>query len=144
MEYTLSSQAEWSLEKRNPQIAEYLMLRDGRFNALFGVGISIVMSAINHGFELPPEELADTLLELQRVNPASSTCHTFPELMRSTVPAIVAMPPRMSRSRRSCGDSARSTRLSKRCARSLKRMKRSSLDVLSLDLEKPRNIYVLY
>jgi hypothetical protein len=72
MQYTLSSQADWSLEKCNPQIAEYMMLKDGRHNVLFGVGISIVMSAINHGFELPPEELADTIMELQRANPPSS------------------------------------------------------------------------
>jgi hypothetical protein len=86
----LSRNAVWKpAEKCRRQITDYLEMRENRFNGLYELACSLMMSAVHAGYDLSKEELADILLQLQRANPPSNQCYTDHEIYNNTHPKVV-------------------------------------------------------
>jgi hypothetical protein len=56
---------------------------------LFGLAVSLAMSAINKGYALTDNDLAEIIMEEQRRNPPSSHAYTMQQLVGEMVPAAM-------------------------------------------------------
>ncbi len=68
----LSSDADWSPDKCEAAISKYRGTGSDRHKALYGLMVSVAMSAINYGYDLSANELADLTWGQQQQNRPSS------------------------------------------------------------------------